>query len=193
MIKQYIPSLITVFRIVGSIILFFMIPFQFPFYVLYTLCGISDVLDGVLARAWKVQTDRGAILDSIADLVFYIVFMIRLLPVLQVELPGWGWGYFFAVLFLRLLSYLTVALKFHRFAAVHTYGNKMTGVALFCVPYMRFGLNMPEIALIVCTIALVATVEEWMIHLHSDTYNPDIKTYVTLMKMKSHKNSPNSV
>lgn len=182
MVKKYIPSIITIFRVIGSVILFFMVPFATPFYVLYTLCGVSDALDGWLARIWKVQSDKGAVLDSVADLIFYTVFVIRLFPVLEQELPVWGWCYFWSILFLRFLSYGTVAIKFRRFAAVHTYCNKMTGVALFCVPYMRFFLNMSQIALIVCTIAFIATIEEWMIHLRSGSYNPEIKSYWSLIR-----------
>lgn len=191
--KKIIPSLITIFRIIGSIVLFFMVPFETPFYVLYTLCGFSDVLDGLLARAWKVESDKGAALDSCADLLFYTVFMIRLLPILQNELPIWGWCYLFAVLLVRMASYLTVAVKFHRFAAVHTYGNKLTGLALFMVPYMRFGLNMSQIALIVCTIAMVASLEELVIHLSAHEYRPEIKCYVALMKAKGGASTQNSV
>lgn len=193
MIKKYIPSVITVFRLISSIVLLFMAPFQTPFFILYSLCGISDVVDGCLARIWKVESDKGAALDSTADLLFYSVFMIRFIPVLRRELPIWGWCYLFLVLSIRALSYLTVALKFHRFAAVHTYGNKLTGIAVFGTPYLKFALSMPHIALLVGTIGFLAAIDEWLIHICSNEYRPEIKSFVRLLKAKKGATAPNSV
>lgn len=40
--------------------------------VLYLLAGITDVLDGWLARRWKAASKQGAVLDSIADYALYL-------------------------------------------------------------------------------------------------------------------------
>lgn len=100
----------------------------FPaFYVIYTVCGVSDVVDGVIARATGTTSEFGARLDSIADLSFYTVIIVRLLPSLWIRLPGWFWYLLGAAVLVRLASYVAAAVKFHRFASVHTYLNKLTG------------------------------------------------------------------
>ena len=43
-----------------------------PFWTLYALCGISDMVDGWLARRLHAETKAGAILDSVADLSFVL-------------------------------------------------------------------------------------------------------------------------
>ena len=40
------------------------------FWVLYIVCGISDMADGWLARKLKCVTKTGALLDSLADICF---------------------------------------------------------------------------------------------------------------------------
>ena len=41
-----------------------------PFWVLYLIAGVTDMLDGFLARRWGVESHFGARLDSVADFVF---------------------------------------------------------------------------------------------------------------------------
>ena len=102
-----LPNILTSLRIAGAACLMFITPLTPAFFVIYTLCGISDVLDGVIARAAHITTELGAKLDSAADLLFYSVMMIRMFPVLWERLPRLIWAYVGLVLALRLASYLT--------------------------------------------------------------------------------------
>ena len=77
-----LPNDISAFRIAGSIGLLFCDVSGLPFWVLYALCGISDMVDGWLARKLHAETKAGAILDSVSDIVFVACCAIRLLPVL---------------------------------------------------------------------------------------------------------------
>ena len=61
------------------------------YFVIYTFCGISDVLDGWIARHMGAASDLVARLDSIGDLFFYTVMIIQLLPILWQLLPGAFW------------------------------------------------------------------------------------------------------
>ena len=45
-----LPNAITMIRIIGTFFLLFLEVFSEAFYVIYTICGISDVLDGFTAR-----------------------------------------------------------------------------------------------------------------------------------------------
>ena len=40
------------------------------FWIIYALCGLSDIADGWLARKLKYVTKTGALLDSVADICF---------------------------------------------------------------------------------------------------------------------------
>ena len=171
-----IPNLITTFRIVGSIGLLFMRPFSMPFFVLYTLCGISDVLDGFLARYLHVSSETGARLDSIADLLFYSVMLIYVIPYLWFRLPYWFWGIVALVLGIRISAYGVAAVKYHCFASLHTYANKLTGLAVFLFPYLLIWVRTGLVCGGVCLISGISSLEELLIHLYSTSYNPRVQS-----------------
>jgi len=171
-----IPNIITSFRLIGTICLFFIQPFSVSFYVVYTLCGLSDVLDGLIARATKKTSEFGAKLDSVADLLFYAVMLIRIFPVLWGRLPGVIWYFVCGVLLIRLLAYVVAAVKYRRFAAQHTYMNKLTGAAVFTIPYFLTHAGDIIACYVVCVIAGLASLEELLIHVFSKKYRSEQKT-----------------
>ena len=59
---------ITVSRLLFSLAMILFPPSSVPFAVLYVLCGATDVLDGFAARKLYTENEKGAMLDSIADL-----------------------------------------------------------------------------------------------------------------------------
>ena len=50
----------------------------------YLLCGLSDVLDGAIARRTGTVSRLGERLDTIADIVFVAVWMTLFIPVINV-------------------------------------------------------------------------------------------------------------
>ena len=78
---------ISIIRIPASIALLFCRAFSPAFYVFYIAAGLSDMLDGFVARKTDTVSKLGARLDTIADFVFVVVCLIKLLPVLSV--PAW--------------------------------------------------------------------------------------------------------
>lgn len=171
-----VPNLITALRIVGTICLIFAVPFSVMFYVIYTFCGITDVLDGWIARVTKSASEFGAKLDSVADLLFYTVMLLKIFPFLLSVLPLWIWIAVGIILLIRLISYAVVFKKYHRFAAVHTYANKLTGAGVFSVPYLGKWLDTTIVCAVICVIAILASVEELIIHIRSKSYRSDVKT-----------------
>ena len=175
-VKINIPNCISMLRIAATLCLLFVSTFSPVFYVVYTFTGLTDVLDGWIARKTGAVTELGARLDSIADLFFYTVMLIRIFPVLWTILPVQIWYTVGGILFLRIMSYIVAAIKFHKFASLHTYLNKLTGALVFVVPYViRFPMAVP-ICWGVCAIALLASGEELLIHLCRKTYRADMKS-----------------
>ena len=95
------PNICTMLRIVGTVGLLLIRPLTLPFYLLYTFCGITDVLDGTIARATNSTSEFGARLDSISDLIFYAVMIVKFFPILLEVLPVWMWYCIGAVLVIR--------------------------------------------------------------------------------------------
>lgn len=143
-----LPNVISVLRIAGSISLLFCDVRGWPFWSLYVLCGLSDILDGWLARRLHAETEAGAILDSVADIVFVACCAIRLLPVL--EIPAWLWIWAGAIVIIKMVNQISALFVCKRFCFLHTVANKLTGLLLF--------LTIPAVFLSVIPIAVVAAI-----------------------------------
>ena len=167
---------VTLLRIIGTIVLIFVNIMSPLFLVIYTLTGLTDVLDGRLARRTGTASPFGAKLDSIADLLFYTVVLIKSVPFLLVILPLPIWYAAAVVLLIRIVSYLTAAIKYHLFAALHTYLNKLTGVAVFLIPYMFIVSSGVAYCWSICILAFLASLEELAIHIFGKEYNADRKS-----------------
>lgn len=167
---------ITSVRIVSSLLLLFLPLRSARFIAVYTFTGLTDILDGWLARKTGTASDFGARLDSVADLLFYGIVLFRFIPVLWQLLPVEIWYVVAAVLLVRLAAYITAAVKYHQFASLHTWLNKLTGAALFLLPYVLAVSTGIVYSWTVCIIALAASAEELTIHFCQKEYRADIKS-----------------
>ena len=159
-----IPNIISALRILGAICLLFFYPAGAVFWVIYGLCGISDIMDGYLARHLHAESKTGAVLDSVADICFVACCAIRLLPVL--EIPPWLWIWAAIIVAIKIVNQISALIVCKRFCFPHTSANKLTGLLLFLVVPMTFWSIIPIV--IVTGIATVAAVHEgYIIHKRS--------------------------
>ena len=147
------------------------------FYAFYTLAGLTDLFDGWLARRSGTACAFGAKLDSAADLLFYGVMLLRLMPLLWVQLPAALWWVVAVVLLVRLAAYLVAAIKFHCFASIHTRLNKLTGAGVFLLPYAVLISDGVVYCWLLAVVALAASAEELGIHLSRDVYRANTKSF----------------
>lgn len=177
-----IPNIITGFRIACSITLLFVKPFSFIFFLLYIAGGMSDILDGFLARKMNITSKLGATLDSIADFLFIMVLLIIIFPYFDWTL--WIICWIVAIIVIRLTSLLMGFLKYHDLAFLHTYGNKMTGFTLFCFPFMYLFWGLDITAILLCSIATLSAFEELIINIISKTLDKDISSVCLILRTK---------
>lgn len=165
---KHLPNIITVFRLIGAIGMIFTKALSLWFFILYIFCGVSDLLDGCIARMTHNTTEFGAKIDSIADFSFNGIMLIKIFPTLWKRLPYGIWIAVASIIILRIISYSLFAVKHHAFASLHTYMNKLTGFAVFSIPfYIKLSCST-ILAGIGCAIAGIATVEELIIHILTD-------------------------
>lgn len=175
----YIKNLanaMTIFRIVGTICLCFLEPLTVYFFTLYFLCGLSDMLDGFIARKTGNTTAAGAMLDSVADFIFLSVMLIIFIPFLPWKL--WIAVWIGAIALLRLVSLSIGFAKYHTAASLHTVLNKAAGFLLFAFPVLYRLTGMETTAIILCGISSLAAVEELFITIKSKSLNRDIAGYL---------------
>ena len=150
-------NLITSCRILLSLLLFF--PALSPgFYGLYLAAGLSDMLDGFVARRTNSASPLGARLDSMADIIFLAVCLIKLLPVLT--LPVWLWAWVGLIALLRLVNILSGFICRKKLVLLHTRANKLTGALLFLLPLSLGFLNISCTAIPLCALASFAAIQE---------------------------------
>ena len=87
--KAGAANLITGTRILCSIALLFCQTFSPPFFAMYIIAGLTDMIDGTVARKAGTVSEFGAKLDTAADFALVAACLIKLVPVL--ELPVWLW------------------------------------------------------------------------------------------------------
>ena len=157
MIKN-VANILTSFRILGSILLLFFPVFDLAFYILYLFCGFSDMIDGIVARKTNSTSQFGSQLDTIADLVFVVAAMIKLLPVIHP--PGWLWIWGSVIAIIKVANIVWGFIRRKKFVAYHTVFNKTTGLLCFLLP-LTLQLIEPTYSLaIVCIIATIAAIQE---------------------------------
>jgi CDP-diacylglycerol--glycerol-3-phosphate 3-phosphatidyltransferase len=151
-------NIVTGFRITASLALAFCPVFSLPFFVLYLIAGISDMVDGMVARRTNTASEFGARLDTAADFVFVAVCLIRLLPV--IDMPTWLYVWTGVIALIKGINIVSGYVKQKRFVAVHTVMNKATGALLFALPLTFQLVELRITAMIVCAIATFAAMQE---------------------------------
>lgn len=172
-VMKNIANLLTASRFLFTVGMTQTAPFSAAFWVCYLACGISDLLDGAVARRLHIQSVAGAKLDSAADLAFAAAIAVVVVRILQ--LPAWLWICAGCIAAERLTSYVGGLAKYHAFSALHTYANKATGALIFAFPllYATFGLTVSGALL--GAAALFSSVEELAITAKSPTLNRDCR------------------
>ena len=149
---------ITFFRIAASIVLLSCPVFSPAFYVFYIAAGLSDMLDGFVARKTDTVSKLGARLDTIADFVLVVVCLVKLLPVLRI--PAWLYIWIGIIALIKVVNIISGFAVQRGFVAVHSVMNKATGVLLFLLPLTILVFPLKYSAIVVCAVATFAAIQE---------------------------------
>lgn len=162
---KHVPNLISYSRIALSLALFFTFQNRAAFTAIYLACGVSDILDGYLARKTGTDSDWGARLDSWADLLFFAVIISFVIAWLGEDIRPYL-PLLLAAGLIRFASLAVAAYKYRTFAILHTWGNKFTGLLVFTTPLL-LQYRLSAGLWLVCLSAVLSAVEEFAIHLTS--------------------------
>ena len=151
-------NFITCIRIVCSIALLFCPVFSPVFYALYITAGVSDMIDGTVARKTGTAGSFGAKLDTAADFILVAVCLIKLIPVL--DIPLWLLIWIAIVALIKIIGVISGYVMYKEFVAVHTVMNKVTGIALFILPLTITIIELKYSGAFVCALATAAAIQE---------------------------------
>ena len=153
-----LPNAISALRFLGAVCLLFFGVESCAFWVIYFVCGLSDMADGYLARKLGCESKTGALLDSLADLAFVICCCFKLIPVLA--FPKWLWILGGVIVAIKVINQLSALVMFKKFVFPHTIANKVTGVLLFVGVPLTVFLESIVPMVIIAVVATFAAVQE---------------------------------
>ena len=156
--KKHIANIITGSRIVLSIPLLFIPLISTWFYALYLLCGLSDMIDGTVARKTNSASEYGARLDTVSDFVFMTVAFIKFVP--HFHIPVWLWICIGVIAMIKIGNAAWGFVRTKELISPHTLLNKITGLLLFFLPMTLGFVELTYTLPFVCAVATAAAIHE---------------------------------
>jgi len=162
--------------------------FTLTIFILYVVAGVSDMIDGPISRRVKgAQSQFGATLDSVTDMLLVFVGILLMMPLLMVTLWGWLFPAYLVALSFKVMSGVIGQIKHKQMVFLHTYTNKLLGFLLFIIPIIYFfsvvvpGAEAAHAALniyiiFVMVVIYIITAEEIIINLRLIEPCRDIKS-----------------
>lgn len=151
-------NIITFVRILCSIAILFCPVFSVAFYSLYITAGLTDMIDGWVARKTNTVSEFGAKLDTVADFVFVVVCLVKLLPIM--DFPSWLYIWIGVIALIKTINIVSGYVIQKQFVAIHSLMNKVTGLLLFVLPLTLSFINLRYSAVVVCLVATFAAIQE---------------------------------
>lgn len=153
-----IADIITGSRIIFSIAILFIPPLSPMFYILYGAAGLTDIIDGAVARKTNTVSVFGAKIDTIADSILVAVCLIKLLPIL--DIPVWLWIWIAVIALIKVINIISGYVMQKKWIAPHTVMNKITGALCFLLPFTLEFIDLKYSAVVVCAAATFAAIQE---------------------------------
>lgn len=157
-----VANLITGIRILCALLLINCPIFSIWYYFFYLIGGISDILDGMVARKFGKETKLGAQFDTIADIIFSVVVIVQVMRV--ISLPLWLIIWIVCIAIIKVVSVISGFFYYKKFVSEHTIMNKICGILLFAAPLciVQFPLQpVVMLTVLTCGVATFAAVQEY--------------------------------
>lgn len=153
-----IANIITGSRILLSLIMLVFPVFSPGFYVCYLLAGITDMVDGTIARKLGTESEFGSKLDTVADSIFVVSALYKILPEVDISIGIWIWTGVIALI--KVINLITGFAVQKKYVAVHSLMNKITGLLLFIVPFTFSVMDIRYSSAVVCLLASFSAIQE---------------------------------
>ena len=172
---KIVPNILSISRILLAFVLLAVKPLSPQFFVIYIVCGVTDMIDGTIARRFKATSSLGSKLDSIGDVVLTFIMLYIILPIIQ--LPVWMLVWIVLIIVLRFVSVGVAIFRYRVLTLLHTIMNRIVALALFLFPFSLLFLDTYITAIVLCVIASLAAIEELVIVARAPTLDPNVKSY----------------
>lgn len=155
-------NVLTSMRIALSGILLLLEPLGMAFCCVYALAGLTDMLDGPIARKTGTVSRVGATLDSAADLIFMATTCVKLLPVYWAQIPTWLLISAVFVFYLKVKNAIAGFVMHKKLITMHALLNRAAGMLLFAFPFACAAIPIPVYGGICVAATFAATVDAFV-------------------------------
>ena len=111
-----------------------------------------------MARKTDTVSKLGARLDTIADFMFVVVCLIKLLPILRIS--AWLYAWIGIIALIKVVNIISGFAVQKKLVAVHSVMNKAAGALLFLLPLTIPVVGLKYSVVIVCAAATFAAIQE---------------------------------
>ena len=165
---KHIPNILSLLRLLGIPAMVFALCRQnhSGFLTLYLLLGLTDLLDGYLARRFGVTSKLGHLLDTVADFFYYGTALWCLYYLVPGQMHPGTW-LIPALILLLIIGVIVGYIRHNRFLCAHTLLFKVVCSLLFvCVP-LSYVFDMTLPITLVLILYLLASADLILLYLRS--------------------------
>lgn len=187
---RYLPNLISAIRLMSFPVLIWLawIGADRAFAWLLVAAGITDFLDGWLARKYGWVSKTGALLDSTADISIVLVVLFAMWT-LHNDVFVYHGPILWAILIVWSLTNLIGLVRYHRLPSFHTASARfgLTMFGLFVLVLFFYGF-VPWLLYVCGTICFLAGVESLILVVLIDHWRPNLRHGLrALLRAKSQQ------
>lgn len=187
-----LPNIVSVFRLLAAPVLLVMAVKQMhdAFAWLLAPALLSDAVDGWLARKLHCESQLGAQLDSLADILLMVVILISiwfLHPAVYLQ----HWPIIAIVVLVWSIAHLSALLRYGRFASFHT-RLLQAGIVLFAVfalVLFTYGF-IPWMLYLAGILSLAGAIEHFTLLVLLPEWTPNIRGGLLGVLRKRRKKAP---
>ena len=179
-----VPNLLSFYRLVISPFLLYLVlsGHEKLFAVFFCISLITDVLDGNIARIFKLQTRFGAALDNLADISTYILAFIGMFIFKWNDINPHAW-IFYLFLIVLLLSYIVAYVRFHKIPGLHLFTVVTSGYAQGIFIFILFASGFYAWLFYTAVIlGIVGYIEKIIVLMRLDDIRPGVKGLYWLIR-----------
>ena len=184
---RHIPNILSFARIPFSIAMPFLVGrFGVAFLVCYGIGGLTDAVDGVIARRFHWETKLGQKIDSVGDAVFIVCVIVTVILALGPSLiSGNGIALYCYIIFavfaaVKALNITFTRLKFKQWGFIHLRSARWSIIPLyFLFPVCVYKQHVYNPFVAVCLgLSILALLEEIVIlvQMEKHEYTMDLKS-----------------
>jgi len=181
-----IPNILSLYRLLSfPFVLFIAIKgYQNLFIILLVINLITDILDGLIARVFKMETKIGARLDSYADFGTYILAIVGIILFKSKDFETHTFS-IIIFFFFFLMPYIFSLLRFRKMPSLHLYSSKIAAYIQGIFFFILFVINFYEwLYYFAIIFAILSFIEEIFVQLYINEMKSNMKGIYWVLKSR---------